>query len=1336
MPRRKTRKTETEVTDYRHADKRKHIPPAALAGQGKVQELPSTRYSYDPHLPPVLRFDKTGAEDAVPALLEEATQRPLTADEAREITAALRNHQPWLEWAGKREKAWFDVDPVALHIHERVAAQAILKLAERKPLQMSLFADPELDYREAVQFYQHEMDWANRLILGDSLLVMHSLARREDLAGKVQMIYLDPPYGIKFASNFQPFVKNRSVKDRNADLTREPEQVKAYRDTWTLGVHSYLAYLRDRLIVAKELLTDSGSIFVQIGEENFHRVRMLLDEVFGPDNFIATITYKTSIALGSKFIDPVTNYLLWFVKNYPETEQKFHRLYRELTLGDAGATRYTKVESTEALGDRLLTPEEKVDPSLIPNTWRPFTDQGLTSRSGSETTSFSVVFENAEYRPTVGGWRTNAEGMQRLVKANRILKAGKTLRFKKFFDDFGTIVITSFWDDVGGGIQSRSDPKIYVVQTANKIIERCMLMTTDPGDLVLDPTCVRRGTRVYARVKPPLAPPYTEGEPIHRPAAQTTLPPRAGGARFADGRRSSILGNLPPHAGGPRGEPREIETLHPGDYVLAHDGEYHRVLRCTQREYQGAMIGLHHAEADSPLWLTADHRVLAHCRPRSLGGHSDWSAIAPHHFGYARELRHQMTPPERKLWSALRAKQLGVKFRRQHPIGPYIADFYTRDAALVVEVDGEMAHSGEERQAYDAARDAYMQNLGLNVLRFPAREVFRNLDGVIDAIRHQCAIIQTPQSATWVEARELQPGDIVFVGPDLRGVPLRAVETTTSTETVFDLEVEGAHSFVTEVCAIHNCGSGTTAYVAEQWGRRWITIDTSRVAIALARQRLLTAKFDYYELAEPSQGISGGLVYKTAPHIMLKTIAQCTALDPVFAKWEPVLDAKLAALNAALAHVTPALRTQLAAKLEAKARAGGKRAVTDADRRRWQLPTPPADSPRVQGENRGWEHWQVPFDTDPDWPDALKTALEDYRAAWRAKMDAVNATIAASAPSEVLVDQPNVVRNVLRVSGPFTVEGVQPAEETLDLDSPARDAAALGVPGPLVGGAPEELDTFPLPSGQSVENAAAYLETMIRLLRKDGVRFPGNKTVAFTRLDPLPNSILHAEGEWAPTHPEGEGHGRVAVSFGPQYGPITAKQVEDCLWAASRGGYDDIIFAGFTIDGAAQAVIQDDPNPHVRCHLAHIRPDVQMGDLLKDTPGSQLFTVFGLPRVALETTPDGEIIVEMQGVDIYDPVTNTLQATRAGKVAAWFLDGDYNGRTFCITQAFFPDSSAWDKLARALKSTVDPARFAAFSGTRSLPFAAGKHRRIAVKVIDPRGNEVLRVVRLDRESTY
>lgn len=224
--------------DYRHAAKRKNNPPAKIAAEGTVPAIPRAQYAYNAHLPPVLRFDQSGGPDTLPKLLAEAGRRTLTPDEQRLLADALRRQDPWLEWTGKREAKSFEVDPVALHIHERISTQAILKVAARQDVQRSLFADPQQEYPEAVQFYRHDVDWANRLILGDSLAVMSSLARREDLAGKVQMIYLDPPYGIKFASNFQPEVGRRDVKDKEQDLTREPEMVRAYRDTLHLGIQS------------------------------------------------------------------------------------------------------------------------------------------------------------------------------------------------------------------------------------------------------------------------------------------------------------------------------------------------------------------------------------------------------------------------------------------------------------------------------------------------------------------------------------------------------------------------------------------------------------------------------------------------------------------------------------------------------------------------------------------------------------------------------------------------------------------------------------------------------------------------------------------------------------------------------------------------------------------------------------------------------------------------------------------------------------------------------------------------------------------------------------------
>ena len=367
----------------------------------------------------------------------------------------------------------------------------------------------------------------------------------------------------------------------------------------------------------------------------------------------------------------------------------------------------------------------------------------------------------------------------------------------------------------------------------------------------------------------------------------------------------------------------------------------------------------------------------------------------------------------------------------------------------------------------------------------------------------------------------------------------------------------------------------------------------------------------------------------------------------------------------------------------------------------------------------GWYEWEVPFDADPDWPEPLQSALTDYRKAWREKMDEVNECIAARADQEELVDQPAVDRSKVRVSGPFTMEGVIPAEESIDTEEEEETP---------IGGAPEGLEIFDETAISSdSQNTEAYLDRMVRLLRGDGVRFPDNKVATFAQLESLADgSILHGEGTWGTSGDER----RVAVMFGPQYGPLITPMVEEGIRAASRRGYDDLVFAAFSFDGAAQAAIQDDPDPQIRIHMAQIRPDVNMGDLLKNTSSSQLFTVSGKPRTRIDSVDDGQYVVHMEGVDIYDPVTNTIQSTGAAKVAAWFLDSDYDGRCFCVTQAFFPDRSAWSKLAKALGDTIDQEAFDKLSGTESLPFAEGTHKRVAIKVIDPRGNEVMQVHRL------
>jgi adenine-specific DNA-methyltransferase len=485
----------------------------------------------------------------------------------------------------------------------------------------------------------------------------------------------------------------------------------------------------------------------------------------------------------------------------------------------------------------------------------------------------------------------------------------------------------------------------------------------------------------------------------------------------------------------------------------------------------------------------------------------------------------------------------------------------------------------------------------------------------------------------------------------------------------------------------------------------------------------MTSKYDFYKLKDPTSGIAGGFRCKTVPHITLKSMAQNENLDPINLRNQHLLDEALDVCNAALGTTTQTLRQALAEKLLRKQKTEGRKAVVEADRRRWELP--------IDGR---WDHWQVPFDTDSDWPQNLVEAVKAYRAVWRAKMDEVEACIAANAEQEELVDQPEVANGVVRVTGPFTVEAVQPPEMSLG------DAEVLTV-GEFAG-SPDEMDTFEVRLvesrlDQEAQNLDAYLDQMLRYLKMDGVMFPNNKTMKFHRLSQvMDGTVIHAEGRWANggPDPDPDGKANIGVVFGPQYGPITAMQVEEAIRQASRRGYDHLVLAGFSFDGTAQAVIAEGSHPKLKVHSAHIRPDVNpaMAGLLKEQPGSQLFSVFGQPRTRLDG-PDaqGEYTVTMEGVDIYNPVNNTVTPTRADKVAAWFVDSDYDGRTFCITQAFFPDKSAWEKLSKALNGVVDAERFDALSGTKSLQFPSGRHSCVAIKVIDPRGNEVMRVHKLE-----
>ena len=404
---------------------------------------------------------------------------------------------PQLIWRGKDEQDWSDLVVYAPplytqeKVHPKVLIDDLLRQtkeahAEALGVQTDLFADFNgiPDGVDRTEFYQHDQNWSNRMILGDSLQVMASLAEREGLRGKVQCIYLDPPYGIKFNSNFQWSTTSRNVTDGKADhITREPEQVKAFRDTWRDGIHSYLTYLRDRLTVARDLLTESGSVFVQIGDENVHRVRALMDEVFGEENFCSLIAFETTTGQTSALMAQNNDFLLWYAKDLGKT--KFHQLTRSKVAGQEGGTGYRFVLTTELLEkvfDGILVPGEKLFMKGDLTSQR----QGRPSGEGSAM-HFTVICQGQRFVPRGGrGWSTTEVGMERLKRADRIRPNGINLAYRRFLEDSPVLPIVASWRDTGSGFMS---DKVYVVQTNTKVIERCVLMTTDPGDLVLDPTC-------------------------------------------------------------------------------------------------------------------------------------------------------------------------------------------------------------------------------------------------------------------------------------------------------------------------------------------------------------------------------------------------------------------------------------------------------------------------------------------------------------------------------------------------------------------------------------------------------------------------------------------------------------------------------------------------------------------------------------------------------------------------------------------------------------------------------------------------------------------------------
>jgi adenine-specific DNA-methyltransferase len=837
-------------------------------------------------------------------------KRPATVIYPRDPTL-----DPQLVWRGKDEQDARDlaVPAVPVYIQETIDPLALVEelraesQGRRAEAQLDLFGPfSDLTFEDKVDFYRHAGKWTNRMILGDSLLVMTSLAEKEGLKGQVQAIYVDPPYGIKFGSNWQVSTRRRDVRDgKETDLTRQPEQVKAYRDTWELGIHSYLSYLRDRLVVARELLTESGSIFVQIGDQNVHLVRSLLDEVFGLGNFVAEIAFRKVAAVSSPMarvnaLAGTTDYVAWYARD--GSQLKYRQLFLPKSAGDEGSGEYVFVELDG--NRRSLTADEKSNPGSLPARARLYRQDNLTSSGFSPELSKPFTHDGHTY--VLSGaihWKTTQDGLRRLGLAGRLEKRGVSLAYVRYLDDFPVYPVVNVWMDTSWGF---GEDKTYVVQTAQKVIQRCLLMTTDPGDLVLDPTC----------------------------------------------------------------------------------------------------------------------------------------------------------------------------------------------------------------------------------------------------------------------------------------------------------------------------GSGTTAYVAEQWGRRWITIDTSRVALALARSRLMATKYPWYLLADSEAGI--------------RKEADVSGQAP------------------------PAL-----------------------------LP------PTGNDIRRGFVYQRVPHVT-------LKSIAQNPDIREGMTREEIDAAIARHAETETLFDRPYEDPKVVRVSGPFTVESLSP--HRVLADDPA--------------------DHVPEPPAL-LEDAGRFIASILENLRRAGVQnTKKGERLDFLRLDPYPGTWLHGVGEYT----EGGATKTVAVAIGPEFGTVGPELIREAAKEAVRIA-DLLVVCGFAFDPRAGE--EASTLGRLTVLQARMNSDLLVGGL-KKTGAGNLFTVFGEPDVEVRPADDGQLVVEIRGLDIYDPTTGELRSSSVDDIACWFLDTAYDGESFFVRHAYFTGADdPYDKLRRALRADISEEAWASINSTVSRPFPRPATGRLAVKVINHYGDEVLKVVALD-----
>ena len=502
---------------YKHAQESVQRPDVGVEAQFPNKKAPKS-YRYDSSLAPELCWDENAersfAEWLLNLIVEAAEKGESVVFENPQVWGGTQEKfsslsqcaarlksltKPFLNWAGKAERQQISVPTLPLFVHERHSTQAILetlKSHKAAGTNLDLFGDAGLDVADKLDAYEHKGPWTNRLILGDSLQVINSLLEYEGLGGQVQMMYFDPPYGVKFGSNFQPFVRKRDVNHGADDeMIREPEMVKAYRDTWELGLHSYLSYLRDRLLLARELLHESGSIFVQISDDNLHHVREVTDDVFGRENFGGIIAFKKTSGHSSTLLASVFDFVIWYAKN--KVLAKYNPLYEKKYPKDQIGVFYDHIELPD--GKRRKLTQNEATTLIFPEGAKVFQGSVLYSEGATSKGSYEISVDGQKFIPPPNGhWKTHADGMHRLLEKKRIFVKGKTPRYVRFFDDFPYYPLTNAWSDTSFGGFVGDQAKIYVVQTYTKVLERCILMTTDPSDLVMDITCGSGTTAVVA----------------------------------------------------------------------------------------------------------------------------------------------------------------------------------------------------------------------------------------------------------------------------------------------------------------------------------------------------------------------------------------------------------------------------------------------------------------------------------------------------------------------------------------------------------------------------------------------------------------------------------------------------------------------------------------------------------------------------------------------------------------------------------------------------------------------------------------------------------------------